>query len=258
MTAVMILGYLVGIALSAIGFERGNLAVGLAGVLLIIGVRVGPAVWEWLAELPSRRVHRSRSAADRAEIANRERILIACALLDLEKARRLSARVVPSIFADPTHARCWAAVARVAVNGAGPLAMMGAVALELDRDPPGLVALRDCADLMPRAANTNADYFGRLVTDAYTRRVWRRRIRNAAIIVYAPVLALTFAARWIDEDLRGVITAAPLTAAFIGMMVGGALLFAHGEAEERAPHILAGVGLLLAPLALGFLVFWWW
>ena len=112
-----------------------------------------------------------------------ECILIAGALQNVDVAHRLTRAVLPGMFFDPNRARCWAAIARVATNGTGPLAMPDAVALELHHDPTGLVALHDSARMMPEAKRMNVDYFGRLVTKASTRRIWRRRIRNGAIVV---------------------------------------------------------------------------
>jgi hypothetical protein len=77
------------------------------------------------------------------------------------------------MFAAPKRERCWSALARVVANGPGPLAMIDAVAGELDgeSDAP-LDALHGIADLMPAAANMNAAYFARLV-------VTPNRCRNA-------------------------------------------------------------------------------
>ena len=104
------------------------------------------------------------------ETAEIERVLIACALQDVEIAGRLTARVEPVMFAAPNRGRCWSTLAHVVANGPGRLAMIDAVAAELDRqsDASALAALHDLTDLVPAVGNKNADYFAERVADVPT------------------------------------------------------------------------------------------
>ena len=196
------------------------------------------------------------------ETAEIERVLIACALQDVEIAGRLTARVEPVMFAAANRGRCWSALAHVVANGPGRLEMIDAVAAELDRqsDASALAALHDLTDLVPAVGNKNADYFAERVADAHKRRKWRRWIRTAAIIysvAFVALLLLAFEARW-DKDLRSVL-GVPFTVTVMVAIVGGGLVFNYGEAEDKGRIILTGI--MLSLLGLGLIPavwFWWW
>ena len=87
------------------------------------------------------------------------------------------------MFLSPERGRCWAALTLVVERNtpAPPPCLLAAVGAELDRegDAPGVSALRELAALLPRVANLNGPYVAHRVAEAYKRRVWRRRIRNA-------------------------------------------------------------------------------
>lgn len=99
-----------------------------------------------------------------------ERLLIACALQDLDTARLLLARVQAPMFADRALSRCWSAIARVVEPATGPVDMVDAVAAELhgESDAPGLVDLHELTGMVPSVANA-AYYAGQVIT-AYVRR----------------------------------------------------------------------------------------
>ena len=117
----------------------------------------------------------------RREQEHIEHTLLACALRDVEAARRLTPRVHPLMFVSPECARCWSALALVAARECIAAPLLDAVATELagEGDAPGEAALGELAALVPLQANTNGPYIARRVVDEYRRRVWRRRIPNA-------------------------------------------------------------------------------
>ena len=108
---------------------------------------------------------------------NAETTLIACALRNLDAARRLTPRIHPLMFESPERGRVWVALARVAERHTATPHLIDAVAAELAADASGMAALRSVR--VHSAETLDGAYYAHRVADAYKRRVWRRRIPDA-------------------------------------------------------------------------------
>ena len=101
------------------------------------------------------------------QTAEHERTLLACALHDIDTARKLLGMVQAPMIADGVVARAWSALRRVlAADETGPVYLAGAVAVELGVEVAGL---HDLTREVPSVAN--ATWYARQVVNAYVRRM---------------------------------------------------------------------------------------
>ena len=105
------------------------------------------------------------------QTAEHERLLIACALQDVETARELLDVVQPPMIADAGLSRTWSTLRRVLQHATGPVDLVDAVAAELageSGEAPTLVELHTLAAAVPAASN--ATYYAQRVREASARR----------------------------------------------------------------------------------------
>ena len=101
------------------------------------------------------------------QTAEHERTLLACALHDVDTARKLLGMVQAPMIADGGVARAWSALRRVlSADETGPVYLAGAVAAELGIEG---AELHDLTREVPSVAN--ATWYARQVVNAHVRRM---------------------------------------------------------------------------------------
>ena len=102
--------------------------------------------------------------------AEDERLLLACALQNVDTARELLALVQAPMIADAGLSRAWSALRRVVQHATGPVDLVDALARELGGDGGDAPSLVDLHSLPVVPSVANASYYAGKVREAHARR----------------------------------------------------------------------------------------